>query len=484
MNWEKSKAFLWKLAILYWAMVFLIYAIAHEQFRYQPLTNDTYTPAFHVGEIIDGMELRQRMVPATDTVNAINLTAGTFGRVNTGLMHLTLLDETGETVGLASIDVSLLQEGQSVPVYLAEQLTNYKHQPLTLVITTEDCMPGSAVTLYAGNMISTGRFDIAQSIAEEDLFLLGGERGAGVLCVTLSGVNVLNFHITYWIIVVCAFLAGLAYALWAWRGLRAGRANALGLVLNVFCRYSFMLRQLVSRDFKTKYKRSMLGMFWSFLNPLLTMAVQYLVFSTIFRSNIPNFPVYLIVGIVLFNFFNEAVSIGMTAITGNAALIKKVYMPKYIYPLSKLLSSLVNFSLALIPMLLVVLLTGTPLSFSYLLLSYDILCLAGFTMGMILILSTVMTFFQDMQFLWSVISMLWMYMTPLFYPESIIPQSLQTLYHMNPMYQYISFARICIMDGISPAPVFYLRCFACMAVTLLVGLWVFKRNQDKFVLYL
>lgn len=484
MDWEKPKRLLWKLSIVYWVMVVMIFAIAHEQFQYQPITTSAYTAAFHIGEITDGTEVRQRVVSPTDRLDSVQLMAGTYNRENSGVMRLSLLDESGAEVARGSVPVAQLIESQFVSVPFEQPLEGCKDKPLTLVITTEGCESGSAVTLYAGNMISTGRIDIAQQIDDADLLRVNGEPGAGMLCITLSGTNILNFHVTYWIIVVGVYAAAALYTAVAWRGAKQGRANALALILNTFCHYDFMIRQLVSRDFKTKYKRSVLGVFWSFLNPLLTMAVQYVVFSTLFRSNIPNFPVYLIVGIVLFNFFSEAVSIGMTAITGNAALIKKVYMPKYIYPVSKILSSLVNFALALVPMLLVIIITGTPLRPSFLLLVFDILCLLGFVMGMALLLSTAMTFFQDMQFLWGVVSMMWMYLTPLFYPENIIPQQFQTLYHMNPMYQYISFARICIIDGISPAPVFYLRCIICAVVTLLLGLWVFKRNQDKFVLYL
>ena len=269
-----------------------------------------------------------------------------------------------------------------------------------------------------------------------------------------------------------------------WRGAKDGRNNPLVAVCMLFTRYGFLIRQLVSRDFKTKYKRSALGMAWSFLNPLLTMSVQYVVFSTLFQSDIPNYPVYLLSGIVFFNFFSEAVSMGMTSITGNASLIKKVYMPKYIYPVSRILSSLVNFALAIIPLLLVMLITGTAFTPALLLLIFDMLCLLGFVTGMSLLLTTAMTFVQDTQFLWGVVSMMWMYLTPLFYPESIIPAQFLTVYHMNPMYQYITFARICIIDGVSPEPMAYLWCILSSVVVLGLGILTFKRHQDKFVLYL
>lgn len=484
MDWNKSKRFLMKLAIGYWALVIMIYLIGHDQFRYQSVANDVYAPAFHVGEITDGTELLQRVVIPADRLDSISLLTSTFARENAGQMVLELIDDAQETVARASVNVSALSDGNYFDVPLEKPLEGYRGKALRLRVTTEGCQPGSAVTIYAGNMVSAGRVDLIQQIADEDLFILNGAAGAGMLCVQLTGVNALIFYQLYWLIVVGAFALIALYTLLAWKQARKGKANALALVLNVYCRYGFMIQQLVSRDFKTKYKRSVLGMLWSFLNPLLTMLVQYVVFSTLFRSNIPNYPVYLISGIVFFNFFNEAVTMGMTAITGNASLIKKVYMPKYIYPVSKILSSLVNFALALVPMFIIILFTGTPIRPSMLLLIYDILCLLGFVMGMALILSTVTTFFQDMVFLWSVISMMWMYMTPIFYPESIIPQRIIQLYRMNPMYQYVTFARTCIIDGISPAPTAYLWTLASALVVLVIGLWVFKRHQDKFVLYL
>ncbi|MBR3016915.1 MAG: ABC transporter permease [Clostridia bacterium] len=256
------------------------------------------------------------------------------------------------------------------------------------------------------------------------------------------------------------------------------------MVCTLFTRYQLLFRQLVSRDFKAKYKRSALGLIWSFLNPLLTMIVQYIVFSTLFQSDIENFPVYLLIGIVFFNYFSEAVSMGMTSITGNAALIKKVYVPKYIFPISRVISSLINFLLALIPLLLVMVVTGTVFRVFLLLLVFDILCLTGFCMGMGLILSTAMTFFQDTQFLWGVVSMIWMYFTPLFYPESIIPANIIGIYRMNPLYQFVTFARTCIIQGVSPEPMMYLHCIVSAVVVILLGAMIFKKNQDRFILYL
>ena len=262
------------------------------------------------------------------------------------------------------------------------------------------------------------------------------------------------------------------------------RNNIVTRLIDAFRRYNFLLRQLISRDFKGKYKRSVLGVLWSFLNPLLTMTVQYIVFSTLFRGDIQNYPLYLLSGIVCFNFFNEATSMALVSIAGNASLITKVYVPKYIYPLSRILSSTINLLMSLIPLLMVMLLTQTPVRPAVVLLPFGLVCLVGFCLGVGLVLSTMMVFFRDTQFLWGVINLLWMYATPVFYPESIIPAEFMIIYKCNPLYHIIRFIRIVLIQGISPEPKAYALCLLASFVPLLVGVLVFMKNQDKFVLNL
>ena len=185
-------------------------------------------------------------------------------------------------------------------------------------------------------------------------------------------------------------------------------------------------------------------MFWSFLNPLLTMCVQYFVFSTLFKSDIPNYAVYLLIGIVTFNFFSEACGMALGSIVGNAPLITKVYMPKYIYPMS----SVVNLGISLIPLFLVSTLTGVPFNKSVFLSLYFLCCVIIFSLGLGLLLSTSMVIFRDTQFLWGVLSMIWMYATPIFYPESILPEEFRFMLNINPIYHFLRNTRICILDGI------------------------------------
>lgn len=484
MDFKRSKRLMIIWAACYWILTVTIYLVAGQQFHYTAVTSDALSATTTVGELVDGMTITQRLIAPAESLTGFDLMAGTYGRANTGTLHAVFTNNAGEVVAAKDIDIATLPESKYFTISLDSVAQVQAGDPLTLTLTTTGCMPGNAITIYCGDTIVAGRFDIVQSISEADRYTINGVPGAGKLCVKVNCIRTLTFYRDYWLIIGGAFAALALLCLYWWRGAKDGRNNPLVAVCMLFTRYGFLIRQLVSRDFKTKYKRSALGMAWSFLNPLLTMSVQYVVFSTLFQSDIPNYPVYLLSGIVFFNFFSEAVSMGMTSITGNASLIKKVYMPKYIYPVSRILSSLVNFALAIIPLLLVMLITGTAFTPALLLLIFDMLCLLGFVTGMSLLLTTAMTFFQDTQFLWGVVSMMWMYLTPLFYPESIIPAQFLTVYHMNPMYQYITFARICIIDGVSPEPMAYLWCILSSVVVLGLGILTFKRHQDKFVLYL
>ena len=214
------------------------------------------------------------------------------------------------------------------------------------------------------------------------------------------------------------------------------------------------------------------------------MGVQYIVFSTIFKSGIENFPVYLLSGVVFFNFFTEAVGLGLTSIVGNAALITKVYVPKYIYPVTRVLSSTINLVISLIPLFLLTLLTGAKLTKAVLLLIVPISSVLIFSIGLALALSASMVFFRDTQYLWGIVSMAWMYLTPLFYPADILPPGFQVLLKWNPLSRIIHFVRVVLIQGSSPELSEYVACIGFAMGMLFIGAWIFKRNQDKFVLYI
>ncbi|WP_339268389.1 ABC transporter permease [Paenibacillus sp. FSL K6-1330] len=257
-----------------------------------------------------------------------------------------------------------------------------------------------------------------------------------------------------------------------------------GTLIKKFTKYGFLLSQLVERDFKTKYRRSVLGILWSLLNPLLTMTVQYLVFSTLFRFDIPNYAVYLLSGIVFFNFMGEATSQAMTSIVQNASLINKVYVPKYIYPFSRILSCGVNFLLSLLALYIVILSTGINITYHHIAIIFGIACLFVFICGLSLILASMMVFFRDTQFLYSIGLTIWTYITPIFYPESILPPFMMTVMEFNPMYHFIRFVRVIILNGGFPDPMAWLYCGVFAVIPFIFGVFVFKRTQNKFILHL
>ena len=169
---------------------------------------------------------------------------------------------------------------------------------------------------------------------------------------------------------------------------------------------------------------------------------------------------------------------------GNAPLITKVYLPKYIYPVTRVFSSGINLLMSLIPLIIAALITGEKITWAFLMLPYILICVMIFTMGFGMILAAAMTFFRDMQFLWGVLSMLWMYLTPLFYPISIVPKQVQGLVLNNPMYYFVNAFRTIILEGITPRPVVFCQCTLVALVMLGIGSLIFKKTQDKFIFYI
>lgn len=253
---------------------------------------------------------------------------------------------------------------------------------------------------------------------------------------------------------------------------------------NLF-KYKELIRQLVLKDIKLKYRRSYLGYVWSILNPLLTMSVLVIVFSHIFRFDLPNFPVYLLTGQVLFGFLSETTSMAVSSITGNAALLKKTYVPKYVFTLSKVTSSLVNLLFSMVALVLVIFITASPVTWNILLFPIVVIELYIFCLGVSLFLAAFAVFFRDIQYLWGVFISIWMYLTPIFYPVSIIPEKYRWYYeHLNPMFGYIAQFRAVILEGKSIPVEFFMQGSVSAVFALVIGAWIFSRKQNEFILYI
>jgi len=242
---------------------------------------------------------------------------------------------------------------------------------------------------------------------------------------------------------------------------------------------------LVSRDLKVKYRRSFLGILWSLLNPILMMLVMSAVFSTIFRNNIENFPLYLICGQTLFGFFNEATSGALSSVVGASSLIKKVYIPKYIFPLEKVMFAFVNLLFSLVAVAVMCVIFGIELSWTMLLFPIPLLGLLMFSTGLGLVLTTCNVFFRDVQHLYSVVIMAWTYITPIFYPIEMLEGSfVYGFVKANPLTSYLTYFRNVVLYGTVPTLTDNLICFGWGVAALMVGLWFFKSKQDKFILHI
>lgn len=248
--------------------------------------------------------------------------------------------------------------------------------------------------------------------------------------------------------------------------------------------YSPLVQELVKRDLKVKYRRSFLGYLWSLLNPLMMMCVMSFVFSTIFQSTVTNFPLYLICGQTLWNFFNESTNMAMHSVLQNGSLIKKVYIPKFIFPLSRVLSCFVTMSFSLIAILIVMLFTRATIHWTILLFWVPLGFLFAFCCGIGMALSALATYFRDITHLYGVLTLAWMYATPIFYDPAILPESVRGVLSWNPIYHYIQFFRSLIVYGEVPGAELWLICAACSIAALSIGMIIFKKLQRNFILYI
>lgn len=245
----------------------------------------------------------------------------------------------------------------------------------------------------------------------------------------------------------------------------------------------FLFEELVKRDFKQKYKRTVLGMGWSILSPLLSLAVMSLVFGQIFGREMEHFTIYLFCGNLVYSYFKESTKSGMNALMANAKIFTKINVPKYLFLLSKNVSSLINFALTLCVFFAFALADGIKFGVHFLALLYPIICLVFFNIGMGLVLSALFVFFRDISYLYDIFTLLLMYMSAIFYDVEMLSVSLQKLLMCNPVYCYIKYFRIVVLSGSLPSVQFHLLCAFYAVVVMAVGIYVYKKYNHRFLYY-
>ncbi len=248
-------------------------------------------------------------------------------------------------------------------------------------------------------------------------------------------------------------------------------------------KYQFLFEELVKRDFKKKYKRTVLGMAWSVLSPLLSLLVMRLVFTQFFGRSTPHYTTYLFCGNLVFAYFNESATQGMSSLMGNAGIFSKVNVPKYLFLFSKNVQTFINFGLTLGVFFVFCILDHITFTWKFVLLLYPICCLVLFNIGVGLILSALFVFFRDIQYLWSVFIQLLMYLSAIFYTIDSYPPMIKNMFLLNPVYLFIRYFRKIVIDATIPSIWFHLLMLADVVIVLGIGCFIYRKYNTKFLYY-
>jgi ABC-2 type transport system permease protein len=241
---------------------------------------------------------------------------------------------------------------------------------------------------------------------------------------------------------------------------------------------------LVQRDLRVRYRRSALGLLWTMLQPLLMMLILHVVFSSAFRVELYSYPVYALAGILFWNFFSQSIVASMNSLRGNAGILQKLPVPKAVFPIATTVSGIVNLLLALVPLFGILLFTGHPVGPSLLFLPVSILLAGLFTLGAGLLLSPLAVFFSDVVELVTVMLTLFMYLTPIFYPMSIVPEQFRWLVKFNPIRSILEVFRDPIYFGKIPPTQHLAVCLGVALAALLIGSLAFRRSSDRIPFYI
>lgn len=247
--------------------------------------------------------------------------------------------------------------------------------------------------------------------------------------------------------------------------------------------FPFMI-EIIKRDFKKKYYRSILGVAWTVLSPLLMMLVVTLIFSTLFSRSIAHYPAYWLSGNMLYGLMMGGAESVMGSMTGNASLVKKKRIPKYIFCITTLTQRFINTLFALIPFFAVSFIIGVRFSPCTLLFPFPLILSYLFTLGLGMFLCSYGTFFKDIQYLFRVVKRLFLYVTPIFYPISIIPSNIRFLWDLNPLCVYITMFRDLTINGTMPSEKYIIIGSVYAVLMLGLGIVTFKEKQDRFFLYI
>ncbi|MBQ8961997.1 MAG: ABC transporter permease [Ruminococcus sp.] len=249
-------------------------------------------------------------------------------------------------------------------------------------------------------------------------------------------------------------------------------------------RHQFLFEELVKRDFKKKYKRTILGMLWSLISPLMQLLVMSIVFTHFFGNHKPHYTIYLFAGNLTYSFFKDSTNGGMNSLMQNANIITKINLPKYMFLLSKNVASLINFGLTLIIFFVFAACDHIPFHPRFFMLIYPVLCLIVFNIGCGFILSALFVIFKDIQYLYDIFTLMLMYLSAIFYYTDSYSERVQQIFYANPLYVYISYIRHIVLDGYIPGAMTHILCLVYAVGALAFGALIYKRYNYKFMYYM
>jgi ABC-2 type transport system permease protein len=245
-----------------------------------------------------------------------------------------------------------------------------------------------------------------------------------------------------------------------------------------------VVRFLVVRDLKVRYKRSALGFLWTLLNPLITIAIFSIVFSRIFSAFYHQYRLYMFSGVLIWNFFSAATLQGLTSIISNGAIIRKMAVAKMVFPVAAVGSNFVNLILSLVALGIFIPLAGGRFSLALLWLLVALPLLLAFTIGLSLLTASLTVFLRDIRDMWDPLLMVWFFLTPVFYPRSVVPAKYYSLLRFNPMLSILELCRLPVYLGITPPLGLFLKSAVSAVLALAIGILIFKRFEDKLIYYI
>jgi len=261
-------------------------------------------------------------------------------------------------------------------------------------------------------------------------------------------------------------------------------SNSIALIKLRWDKYNFLFSELVKRDFKKRYKRTVLGIVWSMLQPLMQMLIMTFIFGHLFGTNIAHFTVFVFSGIMLFNFFKESTSMGMQSLMADSGIITKVKVPKYLFLLSRNVSSLINFGLLLVIFFIFAFIDGVSFHPRFLLLIYPIITLVLMNIGIGLVLSALFVFFKDIQYLYDILTLMLMWLSAIFFDVTTFSITMQRLFLLNPVFTHIHYFRLIVIHGMIPAWHIHLLLLLYPTIALFVGSYFYKKFNYRFVYYM